>query len=203
MTTLAIIGASGHGKVVADMAQQLGWEKIVFFDDAWPDVKNVMHWKVIGKSDSILIDEYEHFFVAIGSNKVRKKKIELLKGKEKKLPNLIHPSAFVSTYSKIGSGVLITENVVIKISSIIGDGVVINSNSVVGHDCVISDFSHITPNCAIAGNVFIGELSWVGNGSSIRQNINIGSNVIVGTGAVVVKDIPADTTVVGNPAKPI
>lgn len=203
MTKLAIIGASGHGKVVADIAEQLGWDDIVFFDDAWPSVKYLMNWQVVGNTESVLMDEYDCFFVAIGNNKIRKHMVGLLQERGKELPSLIHPSAFISNYAKVGLGVLIAENVVIKISSRVGDGVVVNSNSIVGHDCIISDYSHVTPNCAIAGNVFIGELTWVGNGSSIRQNINIGRNVMIGTGSVVVRDIPSDITVVGNPAKPI
>ena len=33
---LAILGASGHGKVAADAAEQGGWPSVAFFDDAWP-----------------------------------------------------------------------------------------------------------------------------------------------------------------------
>ena len=36
MNCLAILGASGHGKVVAEIAELQGWKKIVFFDDAFP-----------------------------------------------------------------------------------------------------------------------------------------------------------------------
>src|SRR5690606_24126355 len=36
MIRLAILGASGHGKVVADCAELCGWSVVEFFDDAWP-----------------------------------------------------------------------------------------------------------------------------------------------------------------------
>lgn len=36
MRKLAILGAGGHGKVVADTAECCGWEEVFFFDDAWP-----------------------------------------------------------------------------------------------------------------------------------------------------------------------
>ncbi|WP_413522618.1 acetyltransferase [Photobacterium phosphoreum] len=203
MKTLAILGASGHGKVIADIAEQVGWDNIVFFDDKWPLIKKVLKWPIIGDTNSQLIEQYENFFVAIGNNSIRKEKTLMLLHENKKLPNLIHPSAIISKYTNIGKGIVITENAIVKISSSIGDGVVINSNSVIGHDCIIGDFSHITPSCSIAGHVSIGECSWIGNGSSVRQCISIGENVMIGSGAVVVKNIPSNMTVIGNPARPI
>jgi acetyltransferase-like isoleucine patch superfamily enzyme len=41
----------------------------------------------------------------------------------------------------------------------------------------------------------------IGSGCTILANITIGENAIVGAGSVVTKDVPANTIVVGNPAK--
>ena len=48
MKNLIIIGASGHGKVIADIAVQNGYEDIVFLDDN-PCIKECAGFPVIGK----------------------------------------------------------------------------------------------------------------------------------------------------------
>jgi acetyltransferase-like isoleucine patch superfamily enzyme len=55
----------------------------------------------------------------------------------------------------------------------------------------------------IAGNVSIGECVEIGVGTKVIQGKSIGDNSIIGAGAVVVRDIPANCTAVGVPAKPI
>ena len=203
MRTLAILGASGHGKVVADIAEQLGWDNIVFFDDAWPEVKKVGVWDVIGNSDKLITSSIKNIFIAIGNGIIRNNKADAFIQANKFLETIVHPSAIVSKYSSVGDGTIICEGAVVKAFSSIGRNNIINSNSTIGHDCIIKDGCHISLGSSIAGNVIIGDNSWIGNNASVRQNINIGSNVMIGSGSVVVKDIPSNITVVGNPAKPI
>ncbi len=60
----------------------------------------------------------------------------------------------------------------------------------------------ILPRGAVlCGNVFVGENSFIGAQSIVKEGVNIGKNVIVGAGAVVVKNVPDNTTVLGNPAR--
>ncbi|MEG1887748.1 MAG: transferase, partial [Oscillospiraceae bacterium] len=61
----------------------------------------------------------------------------------------------------------------------------------------------IYPSVNISGNVHIGSVSEIGTGSNVIQHMKIGENTIVGAGSVVVKDIPANCTAVGAPAKAI
>jgi acetyltransferase-like isoleucine patch superfamily enzyme len=51
------------------------------------------------------------------------------------------------------------------------------------------------------GTVVIGEDCWIGSGAIVMENI--GPRSTVGAGAVVTKPVPADTVVVGNPARAI
>jgi sugar O-acyltransferase (sialic acid O-acetyltransferase NeuD family) len=204
MKKLAIVGAGGHGRVAADIAEQLGW-RIDFFDAAYPQVKSCGPWTVVG-NDSDLIkntDLYEAVFVAIGSNHVRKKIQTELKLLEFKLATLISPNATVSQYVQIGEGTLVVANSCINIGSKIGNGAIINTGCIIDHDNCIGDFAHISPGANLAGGVVVGQCSWVGIGSSVIQNTDIAANVIVGAGTVVVKDLPENVTVVGCPAKVI
>mgnify|MGYP000002683585 CR=1 FL=1 len=54
MNNLAILGASGHGKVIADSAESVGWKNIVFYDDAWPKDKTNGIWPVIGNTKNLI-----------------------------------------------------------------------------------------------------------------------------------------------------
>lgn len=53
----------------------------------------------------------------------------------------------------------------------------------------------------IALPVTIGENVWIGGGAIIMPGVTIGDGAIVGAGSVVTRDVPPDTTVVGNPAR--
>lgn len=203
MRTLAILGASGHGKVVADIAELSGWDNVIFYDDAWPILNKNGCWDIVGNTEDLLRSPFENVFIAIGDGRVRNEKAKELINNNKKIETLIHPSAIISKYSSVGSGTIVCEGVVIKAFSVVGENNIINSNSVIGHDCLIKNGCHISLGATIAGNVIIDINSWVGNNASVRQNISIGSNVMIGSGAVVVKNISSNITVVGNPAKPI
>ena len=70
---LIIIGASGHGKVVADIAIKMNkWQSIVFLDDN-DSIKTSMGLQVVGKTiDAFAYKDEADFFVAIGSNATEK-----------------------------------------------------------------------------------------------------------------------------------
>ncbi len=201
---LAILGASGHGKVLADIAELTGWEKIDFFDDAWPERKNNGVWQVIGNTQKLLdsLKLYDGVIVAIGDNKIRQQKLQQLDSAGAKIITLIHPSSIVSRYTQIGLGSVIVAGAVINPDCIIGSGTIINTCSSVGHDCTLGDAVHICPGARLAGGSKVNDRAWIGVGSSVRQLIKIGSDAIVGAGAAVVQDVLPNITVVGVPAKP-
>ena len=189
-TKIYIYGASGHGKVVADVAKSAGYREIVFLDDNGelkfsPDLPK---FPVI---------------IAIGDNKIRANLQKKVSEAGFEIATLIHETAVISPTAKIGRGVVIMPNVVVNADAIIGDGVILNSACIIEHDCVISEFSHISPNSALAGGVEVGEFSHIGLGSSVIQKIKIGKNCVIGAGSAVIKDIDDNCVAVGVPAKVI
>ncbi|WP_411360667.1 acetyltransferase [Pseudidiomarina sp. YC-516-91] len=198
---LAIIGASGHGKVIADIAIACGIRDIVFYDDRWQELGEHYGCSVVGSLDDAIAagaTEYDAAVVAIGNARTRSTIQSQL---QRLAPALIHPSAVISSTATTGQGSVVMPNAVINADTVIGDGVIINSGAVVEHDCTIGDYSHICPNAALAGSVTVGAHSWVGIGSSVIQLVTIGAHVTVGAGSVVIRDIPDGHTVAGNPAK--
>lgn len=198
---LAIIGASGHGKVIADVAVSSGVKNIVFYDDRWEELNSIGDYPIVGSVEHAIHSQsesdYQAAIVAIGNSEIRSRIQKQLK---RVAPAIIHPSAAVSPSVRIALGSVVMPHAVINADTRLGEGVIINSGAVVEHDCIVGDYSHISPNASLAGGVFVGSHSWIGIGSAVIQLIKIGSHVTVGAGAVVIRDIPDNQTVVGNPA---
>lgn len=201
--TCAILGASGHGKVIAEIAEQNGYTSIEFFDDRWPELQNVEHWSVKGNSGTLLkvASYFDLTVVAIGNNEVRLGKQKQLSIAGAKFSVLEHPRAIISMYSQLGVGTVVMAGAVINPFVKVGEACIINTASTIDHDCSLADGVHVSPGANLAGAVIVGEKSWVGIGSQIKQKISIGSNVIIGAGSSVINDIPNYQTVVGTPAK--
>lgn len=205
MKRLAILGASGHGKVVADIAECCRWEEIVFFDDAWPSVTTNGCWQVAGDSQTLVqrLKQFNGVVVAIGNNVVRAQKLAWLNQMSAPLVTLIHPSAVVSRYAELGIGTVAMPGVVVNAGTRAGVGTILNTGCSVDHDCVIESCVHISPGARLAGGVHVGAQSWIGIGASVKQLVRIGQNVTVGAGAAVVADLSDDITAVGVPARPL
>ena len=201
---LAILGAGGHGKVIADLAELLGYS-IFLFDDRWPDHRTSGAWCVSGNTAVLIqsLSEYHGVIVAIGDSNLRSKATLEIQGAGGNIATLVHPSASVSRYATIAAGSVIFANVAVNVDSRIGKGAIVNTGATIDHDCLIGDFVHVSPGAHLAGNVSVGDRSWVGIGASVRQGIHIGSDVMIGAGAAVVADVPSGTCVVGVPARPI
>ncbi len=201
MNKLIIIGAGGHGKVVADIAMKSGnYQSISFLDDV--EIEGEMAVPVIGKS--VDFERYissSDIFVAIGDSQTRSEFVEKLLSLGAKVPTLIHPTATIGCNVEIGAGTSIMAGVVINPCTSIGKGVIVNTCSSVDHDCVVEDYCHIAVGVHVAGTVRIGEKVLIGAGATIKNNVSICDNCIVGAGAVVVSDINEKGTYFGVPAK--
>jgi len=199
---LGVIGAGGHGKVVADVAGRAGWTQVVFFDGrvTSSDCAHA-HWPLVAAPEDAAVHECDGYFVAIGNSEVRQQWCEWLLDNGLPLVSLVDPSAVVSEYAIIEPGVLIVSGAVVNVDSYISQGTIVNTRACVDHDCHIGAYSHICPAAALAGTVKVGAHSWIGIGSQVKQGISIGDGVIVGAGATVVSDIDDDSTVVGTPAR--
>ena len=198
MTNLGILGASGHGRVVKEIAEKNGFI-VKFFDD---DISRISEAKIHGDFKSLLDDEaIQSCFIAIGENDIRKElTLKLLKSK-KNVITLIDPSAIISNSAKIGIGVVVMPNVCINANSVINNGAIINTSASIDHDCMIGEYSHICPSSTLAGNVQVGKTTFIGTNSTIIPGIEIGDNVTIGAGSVVINSIGSDQIAYGNPAK--
>lgn len=203
MKRLAILGASGHGKVIADTALLLGWDDIVFYDDAWPEIDFNGHWPVAGNTEDLLNAraKYAGVVVGIGDNSIRQGKLELLRDYDFQLASVVHPTAYVSSFAEIGCGSVVFANATINADARVGSGAIINTGAVIEHDCVLGDCVHVSPNAVMAGGAKAEDRVWLGAGAVVKQLVVVGAGAIVGMGAAVIEDVPSGETVVGNPAR--
>lgn len=199
---IAILGASGHGKVVAEIAELNGFA-IEFYDDAFPVKSEIEHWLIKGDTSALLenLQSYTGVAVGIGNNSIRESKIQLLLNRDIDLPVLVHPSAQISGYSTLGKGTVVMAGAIINPFVKVGLGAIINTGAVLEHDCQLDDFVHISPNATLAGECRVGARAWFGIGSCIKQQLEVGADSIVGAGSVVVTNISAGRIAYGNPAK--
>ena len=196
MKQLVIIGASGHGKVVADIARKTGYEEICFLDDN-ETLTECGGYPVVGRSSEWNRFDCD-FFVAIGNARTRERIMGKLEGKT--IPILIHPSAVIGENVSIGVGTVVVAGAIINPDATIGKGCIINTGASVDHDCKIDDFVHVSVGAHVAGTVDVGKGTWIGAGVVVSNNLNICGDCMIGAGAIVIKDISNPGTYIGVPA---
>ncbi|MFL8938372.1 acetyltransferase [Rossellomorea oryzaecorticis] len=199
---LLIIGASGHGKVVANIALKMNrWQSVAFLDDN-ENINSSLGLEVIDTSSEVskYIEEYE-VFVGIGNNVTRQKVQEKLETLGAEIPVLIHPTAVIGEQVEIENGTALMAGTIVNCCTRIGRGCIVNTGSTIDHDNCIEDFVHVSPGANLAGTVYIGKRSWLGIGSVVSNNINITSDCKLGAGSVVIKDITDPGVYVGAPVR--
>lgn len=195
MDKINIFGASGHAKVLLDIAKCNHITVDTIYDDKAPF--DLLGYEVVRFNNP---PKETKFVIAIGDNSARER-IAKTTLADYKFDTLIHLKAILDSTIRIKEGTVIMAQAVINSSVIIGAHCIVNTGAIVEHDCVLADFVHISPRATVCGNVQIGAGTHIGAGAVIIPNIRIGKNVTVGAGAVVIKNIPDNVVVVGNPAR--
>lgn len=146
---ILMIGAGGHGQVVAEIAEAVGYNEIAYVDDNHP--------QAIGKMSDLeeLNAAYPQAFVAIGNNQVRHEVLRRLRKIGYDIPTLIHPTSSVSKSSSIGKGTVIEAGAIVNANTVIGEGCIISVGAIVDHNVVIGDCVHVNAGaiCKAGGKI--------------------------------------------------
>lgn len=203
MTKIIIVGAGGHGRVVAELAELSGYKDIVFLDSGWPSYTENYGWRIIGTPADLtkVSDDFTHAIAASGDNTVRLAQHETLVSAGLTVPTLVHPTATVSKHTELGAGSMVCAGAILGVYGTTGKSVILNTACSVDHDCSLSDCVHIAPGAHLCGTVTVGMRSFIGVGASVNQNLVIGSDVVVGAGAAVTRNVADGKRVLGVPAR--
>jgi sugar O-acyltransferase (sialic acid O-acetyltransferase NeuD family) len=204
-----VLGAGGHGQVVADAlhcAARCGAqaEPIGFLDDD-PALEGALPLglRVWGPLAALAATPHDALILGIGSNAVRKRLYLALAERGERFVSAIHPTAVIGSGATLGCGTVVCAGAVINTGAHIGANVIINSGAIVEHHNRVGDHAHIAPGARLGGDVRVGEGTLVGLGAIVLPQQQVGAWCIVGAGAVVLHPVGDKLTVAGVPARPL
>jgi sugar O-acyltransferase (sialic acid O-acetyltransferase NeuD family) len=198
---LVVIGAGGHGLVVADAALAAGFEVLGFLDDDRALLgRQFLGLSVLGPVE-VAHDVDACYVVAIGDNRRRRLVVDVLELPVERYVAVIHPRATVSPYAEVLPGAMVLAGAIVGPQAVVGYHSIVNHAATIDHHGTLGAFAHAAPGCHTGGSVRIGEGAFLGIGVSIMPDITIGRWAIVGGGSVVLHDVLESTIVAGVPVR--
>jgi sugar O-acyltransferase (sialic acid O-acetyltransferase NeuD family) len=208
-TEFVIVGAGGHAREVADIAHactNAGSDVTLLGfldDDPARRGQSLSGYSILGDLGWLAENPRVEVVLGIGFPADKRRVAERLAATAPRYRTLVHPRAELTRWVRLGDGAVVAAGCVLTNEITIGDHVHLNRLSTVGHDCVVGDHVHLAPGAVLSGNVTIGEGCDIGTNACAIQGITIGDWSIIGAGATVIRDLPANVTAVGVPARVI
>lgn len=191
MSRIVIIGAGGHGRVIADIARCCGHDVAALVSAATG----------AEVAQAVRDQNADAAFIAIGFNPVRERVQLAASAAKVSLATLVHPFTAVADGVVMGAGSAVMPGAVVGPGAQLGAGVVVNTNASVDHDCILGDFVSVSPGAALGGTVRVGARSWIGIGATVIHGITVGEDSVVAAGAALVSDLPSLVMAMGVPGR--
>lgn len=205
---IVIVGAGGHGQVVADIFRECARTDARICvagyvdDERWSDGTQLVGSCVLGRVSTLDRIPHDAVVVAVGDNRARARLWQTV-GAQEMFVTAKHPTAIVAQDVIVGVGSMLCAGAIVNTGTVVGRGVILNTGCTVDHHSQIGDFVHIAPGVHMGGEVRIEGGAFVGIGAVVLPQVTIGAWSTVGAGAVVTRDVPPGVTVVGCPAREV
>jgi UDP-perosamine 4-acetyltransferase len=154
--------------------------------------------------DRLQAEGVAHAFVGVGgvaSSAPRRAAFDRLLAAGFELPPIVHASAVVSPWARLGRGVQLLACTRVNAGAELEDGAIVNSGALVEHECRIGAHAHVGPGALLAGLASVDAGAHVGIGAVVIEGVRIGAEALVAAGAVVVEDVAPRARVAGVPAR--
>lgn len=198
---LVILGAGGHGRVVASAARAAGSVVRAFYDDdprLWG--RSVDGVPVLGPTEDLAAaPPSTPAVIAIGDNLTRARISARL---DLDWAIVRHPSSSVAPEATLGAGTVLSAGAVVQPGAVVGTHVILNVHAVVDHDAQVGDHAHLSA-AHLGARASAGVRVLLGLGSVVLPGVRIGDDAILGAGAVAVADVEPGVTAIGIPARPV
>jgi len=202
VSTLLVLGAGGHGRVVCDAALRAArWSSVSATDrdparcsgEILPGVRLAPPGPALATAAAV--------HLAIGNAEARQAESKAVGAH--RLATVVHPDASVSPFAALAAGCFVGARAVVAPGASLGVAVIVNHGAVVDHDVAVGDFSHIAPGATLGGGASIGCRVLVGAGASVLPGISVCDDATIGAGAVVDADVVEPGVHAGVPARRI
>lgn len=206
---MLIVGAKGMAKELLHLLVDNNISSdlnLIFFDNVSNNVPDLLYnrFKILKDFESVkkFFEKRNQYTLGIGNPMLRVKMYNKFNSLGGEIISVISKNSNIGVFgTTIGRGSIIMPGVVITNDVKIGKGVLININSSISHDSEIGDFSELACGVVVPGRCKIGKKVFIGSNATLNPDLEIGEGAIIGAGAVVIKNVPAYSVVVGNPAK--
>lgn len=200
MRDLLILGGGVHGLEMAEIVERVNavvptWNLLGFITPAEAEIGPARNgYPVLGARGHL--PAYPEAFLVPDNEWPRPLDVPA-----ERLVSLIDPSVFLSRTTTVGAGCVLYPHCFVGLNARIGNAVFCLSGSVINHDVVVEERVVIASGVSLAGSVHVEADCYLGQACTVRQKVRIGRGSTIGMGAVVIRDVPANTVIVGNPGR--
>lgn len=205
---IVVIGAGGHGRVVASVLQETGapWVPAGVLDTGRPrPEERVAGLPVLGGLEDLpgmISDGVEAAVIAIGNGDQRAQHLADARGLGLLLPAVVSEAAYVAPSAILGEGSFVGPFGHVGPDAVVGEGAIVNTGADLEHESHLGAYSHLAPGSSVAGRAQVGSFVFVGMGARIVERITVADETIVGANAVVARDVDSPgLRLMGVPAR--
>jgi sugar O-acyltransferase (sialic acid O-acetyltransferase NeuD family) len=204
--SILVLGAGGHGSVVADALLSAGMAARGFVDPALPVGSPVVGLPVKGDDAWLLAQGPGASMLAHGigarpGDPLRSRLFDEWVARGYRFATVRHAASVVGSQVELGYGVQLMAGSVLQCRVRTGKNVVINTGASVDHDCELEEHVFVAPGAVLCGGVRVGSGAFIGAGATVLPGVSIGKAAVVAAGAIVHRNVGESQWVAGNPAR--